>query len=283
MRECARIMLYVKTLNRCALEWEGKEIFEGNGADVKCLQLLFAVLHAGAEGMEEGELLTAVFGKEAIEKGRRDLEETIAEAEEGLQAAGLPPVVYIEERAGRFYWTPKIPFWEDTARLEELYRLARREEEPKRRLSLYLEACHTYGDAYLKGREETERAGEAARCRRIFTEREEAVCHRIFAESVEGAAGLLRQKKEYEELEQLGRYASKADPLGGWEEMTLEALVAEGRSSEARSFYREALGLYLREQGFCPADSREGMVKKLGRQMGCRWAFSCETSWKEVK
>lgn len=66
---------------------------------------------------------------------------------------------------------------------------------------------------------------------------------------MESAAALLRDAKEYKQLEKLGQYACRVQPFFDWEKLTLEALLAQGRYAEAKKLYSTADRLYRSELG----------------------------------
>lgn len=66
---------------------------------------------------------------------------------------------------------------------------------------------------------------------------------------MESAAALLRDAKDYKQLEKLGQYACRVQPFFDWEKLTLEALLAQGRYAEAKKLYSTADRLYRSELG----------------------------------
>ena len=67
-----------------------------------------------------------------------------------------------------------------------------------------------------------------------------------------GAASILRKQKEWKILGELGRYASKVEPLCNWEVLIMESLVETGNYDKAVNFYTTVADYYLKEYGIYP-------------------------------
>lgn len=250
-------VLYVHMFGGFALEWNGKGITSGKSKESQFSYLMQMVLHFRREGVPREELKAVVFEERDLENANHALRSVIYNARKKLGAAGLPEGDgYILQKDGRYYWDAKIPVVEDAWEMERLAAEAEAEQEPGRKLWLYLEACYTYTGDFLSAQNSAVWAAQEARR-----------YHGLFCSCVERAALLLRENGDYEGLESLGRYASRTDPLADWETLTMEALVASGRNLEARRFYNDTLELYLKEQGFTPSRKMQDMVQKLGDQM----------------
>lgn len=250
-------VLHVHMFGGFALEWNGKQIISGKSRESQFSYLMQMVLHFRGEGVPREELKAVLFEERDLENANHALRSILYNARKRLAAAGLPEEGgYIRQKDGRYYWNQEIPVVEDAWEMERLAAEAEAAQEPGRRLSLYLEACHIYLGDFLSAQNSAVWAAQEARR-----------YHGLFCVCVEQAAVLLREAGDYEGLEGLGRYASRTDPLADWETLTMEALVASERYLEARRFYNDTLELYLKEQGFTPSRKMQGMVQKLGEQM----------------
>ena len=246
----------VHMFGRFSLNWNGKEIMTGKTRESQFSYLMQMVLHYRREGVPREEIKAVVFEERDLENVNHALRSVIYNARKKLTAAGMPgDISLIEQRDGRYYWTRQIPVVEDAWEMERLAGEAGAEADPGRRLSLYLQACRTYTGDFLNAQGAVWAAQEARRY------------HGLFCSCVERAAQLLREARDYEGLEELGKMAAGTDPLADWETLTMEALVSAGKPLEARKFYNDTLELYLKEQGFTPSGKMRDMVHRLGQQM----------------
>jgi hypothetical protein len=89
---------------------------------------------------------------------------------------------------------------------------------------------------------------------------------------MEKATALLRVQQDYFQMEELGSYAAKVDPLADWEPVTMEALVSMGRYEEARKLYEDTVDYYFNEQGLRPSKKLMDQFERLGEEMMHRYA-----------
>ena len=249
--------LQVRTLGRFAVSWNDVTIVGGaNYTESQFVYLMQILLHAGSKGVSRAALEEVLFEDREIANIRHATQSVIYNAKKRLQKAGLPDVNYIEQRGGVFYWTDQIPVSEDAAEFEELCARAEAEDVLEEKLRLSLAACYAYTGEFL--------ANQAG----VLWVAQEAKHYRAkFCAIVENAAGLLRILQDYTEMEALGRYAAKIEPLCNWELLTMEALAATGKYDEAIKLYEDTVSLYMREQGLRPSKKMMEMLSKLGDQM----------------
>ena len=249
--------LQVRTLGRFAVSWNDVTIVGGaNYTESQFVYLMQILLHAGSKGVSRAALEEVLFEDREIANIRHATQSVIYNAKKRLQKAGLPDVNYIEQRGGVFYWTDQIPVSEDAAEFEDLCARAEAEDVLEEKLRLSLAACYAYTGEFL--------ANQAG----VLWVAQEAKHYRAkFCAIVENAAGLLRILQDYTEMEALGRYAAKIEPLCNWELLTMEALAATGKYDEAIKLYEDTVSLYMREQGLRPSKKMMEMLSKLGDQM----------------
>ena len=94
----------------------------------------------------------------------------------------------------------------------------------------------------------------------------------LFCACVEKAVELLRINQDYIQMQELGLYAARINPLADWETVTMEALISLGRDEEARKFYDDTVELYFQEQGLRPSGQLMELLNKLGAQIGHHYA-----------
>ena len=250
-------VLYVKTFGGFSLTWNGKQLGDGpKGRDSQIVRLLEAVIHSKDKGFRRTQLEDILFGNREVEDMGHGLRTIIYNTKKKLTAEGLPKVNFIENRSGYYFWTDEIPVVEDAWEMERLYNEAEAEKDPDIRLRLYIEAAECYTGEFLP-----------LQTQMIWVAQEDRHYRRIFEKCVENAAALLRMNKDFNQLEALGTYATRVQPLSEWEALTMEALIAMGRDEEARRLYETTETYYMEELGFKPTFSTMGLLQRLGNQI----------------
>ena len=89
----------------------------------------------------------------------------------------------------------------------------------------------------------------------------------MFRECVEEAAGLYRERQDYDRLEALGKYASEIEPFLEWEALIMEAIVSLGRYEEARKLYADTAERYFEKRGLKPSRRLLDSLNQLGNQV----------------
>lgn len=254
-------VLYVQMFGRFSMVWNGKEVSGGKSGETQFAYLMQALLHSGRGGVARDRLAEILFGDREIADLRHATRSVIYNAKKKLKAAGLPDVNYIEQREGVYYWTPEIPVREDAAEMERLYQEAEAEDDPDRRMGLYVRACHYYTAEFLESQTAT-----------LWVAQEGRRYRALFCSCVEKAVGLMRASQDYFQMEELGLYAAKVSPLADWETVTMEALISLGRDEDARKFYDDTVELYFQEQGLRPSGRLMELLERLGAQIGHHYA-----------
>ena len=136
MTDTRENVLYVRMLGGFSVQWNGKLIAGGSKANNSQFAYLLQILiHNRDRGVTRDRLEELLFEDRDMSNIHHALQSVIYNAKKKLAHAGLPPVNYIEQRKGVFFWTKEIPLVEDAACFEELYRQAERaakaEEEPE--------------------------------------------------------------------------------------------------------------------------------------------------------
>lgn len=248
--------LEVQMFGGFSLAWEGEPIDSGaKTSESQFNYLMQLVLHYRENGVSRDKLERALFEDRDISDVRHAMRSVIYNAKRKLKAAGLPDVNYIQQKKGIYYWTDEIPVKEDAAEFEELYCAAEAEENPDNKLGLYMDACHRYTGEFL-----SQQAGV------LWVSQEAKRYRTMFYACVEKAVALLRQNQAFFQMEELGNYAAKLYPLADWETVTMEAMVALGRSEDAIKFYEDTADFYLQQQGLRPSGRMTELFNKLGSQ-----------------
>ena len=262
MTDARENVLYVRMLGGFSVTWNGKLIAGGSKANGSQFAYLLQILiHNREKGVTRDRLEELLFEDREMSNIHHALQSVIYNAKKRLEQAGLPPVSYIEQRKGVFFWTSQIEVVEDAASFDELYQKAEKAENLEERLALYLDACHWYTGEFLPMQ-----AGV------IWAAREARRYREAFCDCMEKATALLRVQQDYFQMEELGSYAAKVDPLADWEPVTMEALVSMGRYEEARKLYEDTVDYYFNEQGLRPSKKLMDQFERLGEEMMHRYA-----------
>lgn len=255
-------VLYVRMLGGFSVQYNGRLIAGGSKANGSQFAYLLQILiHNRDKGVTRDRLEELLFEDREMSNIHHALQSVIYNAKKKLEQAGLPPVNYIEQDKGVFFWTKEIPLVEDAGGFEALYRQAEAVEDRDEKLALYLDACHWYSGEFLPMQASV-----------IWAAREARRYREIFCECVEKAAELLRLNQDYFQMEELGLYAAKVDPLADWEPVTMEALASMGRHEEARKLYEDTVDYYFNEQGLRPSKKLMVQFERLGEEMMHRYA-----------
>ena len=257
MAEDRQDVMYVRMLGGFSVRYNGRLIAGGSKAtESQFTWLLQILLHSGTKGVTRDKLEELLFEDREMSNVHHALQSVIYNAKKKLEKAGLPKCAYIEQRKGVFYWTPEIPYEEDAACFEALARQAGQSLDLDEKLALYIDACHCYTGEFLPMQAGVIWAAQEARRYRV-----------LFCECVEQAATLLRMNQDWFQLEGLGVYASKVDPLADWEPLTMEALASMGRYEDARKLYDDTVAYYFNEQGLRPSKRLLEQFERLGVEM----------------
>lgn len=255
-------ILNVRMFGGFALDWEGKAV-TGNtkSGESQFAYLLQLVLHYREKGVSRELVERVLFGERDIDDVHHATRSVVYNANRKLKAMGLPDSHCIQQKKGVCLWTDAVPVQEDAAEFERLAGEAKETADKEKRLELWLEACHCYRGEFLP-----------AQTGILWVAREARRYREMFCVCVEAAAALLKEKRDFESLLELGVYATAASPLSDWETVTMEALVALGRHTEARKLYDDTVDLYFREQGLRPSPRMMELFHRLGEQMEHQYA-----------
>ena len=255
-------VLYVRMLGGFSVRWNGKLIAGGSKAGgSQFVNLLQILIHNRHTGVTRDRLEELLFEDRDMSNIHHALQSVIYNAKKRLEQAGLPPVGYIVQNKGVFYWTKDLPLVEDAACFEELFRNAEAAEDEDRRIALYLDACHWYSGEFLPSQTSV-----------IWAAHEAKRYREMFCTCVEKAAQLLRLRQDFFQMEELGTYAAKVDPMADWEPLTMEALASMGRHEEARKLYEDTVDYYFSELGLRPSRKLMEQFERLGEEMMHRYA-----------
>lgn len=251
-------IIYVRMLGGFSVTYNGKLIAGGSKAsDSQLNYLLMILIHNREKGVTRDMLEELLFEGRDMSNVHHTLQSVIYNTKKKLEKLGLPGAKdCIDHKKGVFYWKNDTPLIEDATEFLRLYDEGNSLENKDEKLYSYMEAIHTYNGEFLPN--QTAVIWAAQEARRIKAK---------FCDCVEKAAEILRETQDFFQLEELGQYASKTDPLADWETLTMEALVSLGRYEEARKYYDDTVEFYINEQGLRPSKAMMEKFVKLGNEM----------------
>ena len=255
-------ILYVRMLGGFSLRWNGKLLVGGSKAnDSQNAYLLQILLHGGRKGVTRDRLEELLFADRDMSNIHHALQSVIYNTKRKLIKAGVPAENCIEQNKGVFYWSDSVPVCIDAVEFETLAKKAAGSGDLDERLALYVDACYAYGGEFLPMQTGI-----------VWAAREARRYKEMFCECVERATELLRVHQDFFQMEALGTYASRIDPLADWETVTMEALASLGRNEDARRLYDETVQYYFNEQGLRPSKKLIEQFDRLGEKMQYRHA-----------
>ena len=256
-------VLHAQMFGSFSLIWNGKYIAGGSrSSETQFAYLMQLLLHHKERGISRGQLRKNLFEDRDIKDFQHAARSVIYNAKKKLREAGLPDVNYIEQRDGIYYWTQKSPVEEDAAVFDGLYLQAEQEPDPDRKLEIYLKACHCYTGEFLENQTAV-----------VWVAQEAMRYRKLFCACAEQAVLLLRERQDYLRMEKLGLYAANINPLADWESVTMEALLALGRTDEAIRLYEDTAELYFQEEGLRPSGRLMEMLEDMGTLIGHQYAL----------
>jgi DNA-binding SARP family transcriptional activator len=249
--------LYMKTLGKFSISWNGIVFVGGKtSGESQFTCLMQILLHAGDKGVTRAALEEALFDGREVANIRHATQSVIYNAKRRLRQIGLPEAKYIDQRDGIFYWTGAVPVIEDARELERVYYEADKAVDLDDKLALYLDVCKRYTGEFLPNMSGM-----------IWASHEARRYQEMFYNSMENAVTLLRINDDFARMEELGKHASRVEPLANWELVTMEALIAQEKYAEAKKLYDDTVNYYMQEQGVRPSRNMMDLLDKLGSQM----------------
>ncbi len=247
----------LKTFGTFSLMYNGRSLTGQKALESQFAYLMQMVLHHRREGVSRELVESVLFGDRDIDDPRHAFRTVLYNTRKKLEKylGKSPGEEYIIQKNGMLYWTDAIPVEEDAEIFEELYLQAEAQEDPGKRLSLLLEAMHTYTGEFL-----------GAYVGVLWVAAEERRYRIMFCRCVEEIVELLRRSQDYLMMQAVGEYASRISPFSDWEAVTMEALIGMGRYEEADRLYADTAQLYFEERGLKPSQKLLDSLKQLGDQ-----------------
>lgn len=239
-----------------SVAWDGNNICSNpKTPDSQITRLLQVLIYNRKEGVERSKLQSLIFDDSNSDDTGHLLRSVIYNAQKKLEQSGLPHARYIEFRDGRYYWTDDIPVRIDAETFEHLCIEAELERDPDEKLDKLLKATYAYKGDFLP--DQTGLSWVAGEERRL---------KHIFRLNTEEAAEILRENRDYAEMEKLGNYAVSVCLLDDWETLLIEAYIFTGRLSAAQTLYEKTAERYQKELGIRPVPEQANRIEHLFEQ-----------------
>ena len=248
----------VQMFGNFRMEYNGKPLIaEKMHRESQFNRLMQVMMHYAKTGISKDKLEEQVIGERDLDVPHTALRVIVYKTKQKLKQLGLPGKDWIYLENGMYYWTKEIEVVEDTDLFQKKYEQAQAldgqnsENAQEECLQLYLDACAMYKGEFL-----------AAYAGETWVAEEAKKYHHMYNQCVEGASEILRRKKDWKEMEKLGRAAAYIDPFVDWEILTMEAMVEQKHFDEASEFYSEVVDYYLKECGIYPSTRLMEMLDK---------------------
>ncbi len=253
----------VQMFGNFRMEYNGRPLIaEKMHKESQFNRVMQAMAHYSDKGVPKDKLEEMVIGERDIDVPHTALRVIIYKTKQKLAQLGVPGKDVIRLDGGMYYWTPDIEIIEDARIFEENMRNIKSmnstadEELMEEKLKLCLETVYLYQGEFLAAYAgETWIAQEARRYRDLF--------HECVAETSE----ILRFRHDWKNLEKLGNYAAKVDPLNDWEILTMEAMVETKRFEDASAFYSKVVDYYIKECGVYSSGRLMEVLERYSNQM----------------
>lgn len=228
-------VLEARFLGGFSLMYDGQPLDCLKTSNSQFASLLQLVLHY-PEGTRQQDLQDALFrGRHGnVEDLAHAVRSVVYNANRQLELAGLPGRRHIVQKKGACSWSGQIPIQDDAVLFEGAARLAMLSDDAGQ----LLDTCLMYSGGFLDGCSGAIWAvSEARRYRELFMD-----CAKL-------ARTRLSDLSDYANLHKLAAHAAAACPFAGWEKISVQALNAMGRHSDAMDLYKASTEKYFREQG----------------------------------
>ena len=251
--------------------------------------LMQRLLHAGEAGVSRRDLAYHLFGDRDVLNVYHSLRNVVYNANQRLINLGISDHNCIIQTKDIYHWTDEIPVEEDAKEFERLFQRAETNgasEAGTAEAAGADSSSEAAGADDASGYTEDDKINDylaaAFLCQGEFLMHQGAVIwvaqeakryREMFILCVEHCAALLRERKDWDRLAELGLHAARIFPLSDWEALTMEAYVALGKYDDARQLFEDTTDFYLREQGLRPTEKMMELLEQLADGMEHSYGF----------
>ena len=231
---------YAKFLGSFSLDFNGQRLWLKGSPQKKSMQLLMALLKAGAEGATRQQLLEVVW-KEGCDsqKERSILNQHLYYLRQLIQESHFPEGKYIIVRKPRYYFTEDYEIHSDTEQLDQILEEIRNAEAAgEDTLELLRQFCRGYTGEFLPMLNGEEWVVEKS-----------AYYQKQYFSCLSRLCGRLKEMGEYQEMLELCTVASQIHPYDEWQAVQIDCLVAMNRYKDALKVYEDAAEFFYEDLG----------------------------------
>ena len=218
-------------------------ILYGRNSITKAMKLLLILLFNGKDGITRNKLMEDLYGREELADASNNLRVTVHRLKKLLIDAGLPEYEYIVVKGGIYYWDSPMETVVDVDRFKHLIKGAQKEQDDRKKLEMYREACRMYSGEFLQKMSGDEWVlMESVQCKNLYTEALQQLCE------------LLMDQKEYEEVLRIVEPACEMYPFDEWQAIKIDCYIAMNRYKDALKEYELTAKLLIEELGVTPSE-----------------------------
>ena len=231
---------YAKFLGSFSLDFNGQRLWLKGSPQKKSMQLLMALLKAGAEGATRQQLLEVVWKEGGDpQKEKSNLNQHLYYLRQLIHESHFPEGKYIIVQKPRYYFTEDYEIHSDTERLDQIWEEIRNAEAAgEDTLELLRQFCRGYSGEFLPMLNGEEWVVEKS-----------AYYQKQYFSCLSRLCGRLKEMGEYQEMLELCTVASQIHPYDEWQAVQIDCLVAMNRYKDALKVYEDAAEFFYEDLG----------------------------------
>ena len=231
---------YAKFLGSFSLDFNGQRLWLKGSPQKKSMQLLMALLKAGAEGATRQQLLEVVWKEGGDpQKEKSNLNQHLYYLRQLIHESHFPEGKYIIVQKPRYYFTEDYEIHSDTEQLDQIWEDIRNAEAAgEDTLELLRQFCRGYTGEFLPMLSGEEWVVEKS-----------AYYQKQYFSCLSRLCGRLKEMGEYQEMLELCTVASQIHPYDEWQAVQIDCLVAMNRYKDALKVYEDAAEFFYEDLG----------------------------------
>ena len=231
---------YAKFLGSFSLDFNGQRLWLKGSPQKKSMQLLMALLKAGAEGATRQQLLEVVWKEGGDpQKEKSNLNQHLYYLRQLIHESHFPEGKYIIVQKPRYYFTEDYEIHSDTEQLDQIWEDIRNAEAAgEDTLELLRQFCRGYTGEFLPMLNGEEWVVEKS-----------AYYQKQYFSCLSRLCGRLKEMGEYQEMLELCTVASQIHPYDEWQAVQIDCLVAMNRYKDALKVYEDAAEFFYEDLG----------------------------------
>lgn len=222
------------------MDFNGQRLWLKGSPQKKSMQLLMALLKAGAEGATRQQLLEVVWKEGGDpQKEKSNLNQHLYYLRQLIHESHFPEGKYIIVQKPRYYFTEDYEIHSDTEQLDQILEEIRNAEAAgEDTLELLRQFCRGYTGEFLPMLNGEEWVVEKS-----------AYYQKQYFSCLSRLCGRLKEMGEYQEMLELCTVASQIHPYDEWQAVQIDCLVAMNRYKDALKVYEDAAEFFYEDLG----------------------------------